>query len=396
MSKVKVKVVIGSNYGDEGKGLATHYFSSQSDNVLNVLFNGGSQRGHTVEYKNGIRMVFHHFGSGAYDGADTYFDQDFMVNPMTFVAEYSMFVYPTLLRKPICYVSPKCRFTTPFDMLLNQVVEILRDNEKHGSCGCGIWETQQRYELSKYNLTYGEFVKLSANEKFEYLNRIKDYSLNRLNNEYGYYDLPAEYQKLFEDSDGIINHYIEDFNTMLGFAEIVTFKDIADKYETIVFEGAQGLELDENNKEGLPHLTASSTGSLVPVQRVKNLDCDIEVCYITRSYFTRHGAGNFPTECSVFEIGSGINDRTNINNQFQDKLRYGFFNREQFLRRINKDIEKSKAENQNITFSLMVTHLNYTKQDICGNCKLADIKDNFDKIYLSSSRYAEDITIKEK
>ena len=403
MSKVKVKVVIGSNYGDEGKGLATHYFSSQGGKTLNVLFNGGCQRGHTVEYKedDGLttvfdpkRYIFHHFGSGICDKADTYFDQDFMVNPALFVWEYDNLIsyhyLPTNIFRNI-YVSPKCRITTPFDMLLNQVVEILRDKDKHGSCGHGIWETKKRYELSVYNLTYGEFAKLSINEMRTYLNGVKDYSLKRLKEEYGYSEIPSEYQKLFERSNGLVNHFINDFNEMMSIAKIVNLEDIAKNYQTIVFEGAQGLELDENNVDAFPNVTASSTGSLVPIQRTKNLDCDIEICYITRSYFTRHGAGKFPTECNVSEIGSGIVDMTNTTNKFQDSLRYGFFNKKQFLNRVNKDIEKSKSENPNITVSLLITHLNYTNQDICGDCKIADIKDNFDKIYLSSSRYAEDI-----
>lgn len=57
----EVKVVIGANYGDEGKGLMTNYFARQADKkhkkCLNILFNGGAQRGHTVE--NGdFRHVF--------------------------------------------------------------------------------------------------------------------------------------------------------------------------------------------------------------------------------------------------------------------------------------------------------------------------------------------------
>lgn len=60
MSKVDVKVIVGSNYGDEGKGMATHFFSNnaQKQLCLNVLYNGGCQRGHTVELRNGKRHVF--------------------------------------------------------------------------------------------------------------------------------------------------------------------------------------------------------------------------------------------------------------------------------------------------------------------------------------------------
>ena len=54
-----VKIVIGANFGDEGKGLMTDYFTSGSNDIV-VLSNGGAQRGHTVTKTNGIRHVFHH------------------------------------------------------------------------------------------------------------------------------------------------------------------------------------------------------------------------------------------------------------------------------------------------------------------------------------------------
>ena len=66
-----IKVVIGANFGDEGKGLMTDYFASKSNKSLVVRFNGGGQAGHTVTTKDGRRHVFHHFGSGIFAGADT-------------------------------------------------------------------------------------------------------------------------------------------------------------------------------------------------------------------------------------------------------------------------------------------------------------------------------------
>lgn len=59
-----VKVVIGSNFGDEGKGLMTDYFcaeaSKRNESCIVALCNGGAQRGHTVVTPDGIRHVFHH------------------------------------------------------------------------------------------------------------------------------------------------------------------------------------------------------------------------------------------------------------------------------------------------------------------------------------------------
>lgn len=53
-----IKIVIGANFGDEGKGLMTDYFSQKSNSIV-VCSNGGAQRGHTVTTPTAIRHVFH-------------------------------------------------------------------------------------------------------------------------------------------------------------------------------------------------------------------------------------------------------------------------------------------------------------------------------------------------
>ena len=68
----KIKIVSGASYGDEGKGLASDFFASESSGkTVNVLTNGGPQRGHTVELEDGRRHVFKHFGAGTFRGAET-------------------------------------------------------------------------------------------------------------------------------------------------------------------------------------------------------------------------------------------------------------------------------------------------------------------------------------
>ena len=145
MKKIEVRVVLGSNYGDECKGLATKFFTEQAKpdkKCLNVLFNGGCQRGHTVELKDGTRHVFHHFGSGTFSGADNYFDSLFIVNPIFFVDELDKI---SNVVQPKCFASRYCRVSTPYDIFINQIVENSRGENRHGSCGCGIWETVDRY-----------------------------------------------------------------------------------------------------------------------------------------------------------------------------------------------------------------------------------------------------------
>ncbi len=76
-----IKIVIGGSFGDEGKGLITNYFSQKKNSIV-ICSNGGAQRGHTVTSPDGIRHVFHHFGSGTFNGAATYLPEDFILNPI--------------------------------------------------------------------------------------------------------------------------------------------------------------------------------------------------------------------------------------------------------------------------------------------------------------------------
>lgn len=398
MSNIDVKIVIGSNYGDEGKGMATHYFSQQAfdknKKCLNILFNGGCQRGHTVEMKNGIRHIFHHFGSGTLDAAHTYFDKDFMINPIFFNNEYAK-LYNSERITPICFISPDCRVSTPYDMLINQIVERIRKNNKHGSCGFGIFETQQRYKNSKYNLTYSELINKTDIELRQYFKDIALVYLPYRLKEYGICDIPKDIQNII-NSECMIHNFINDLRSMSLVVQQIDFPELIKYYDVVVFEGAQGLELDEDNIDGMPHLTASKTTAQIPLKRLQLIhNINVEVCYVTRSYFTRHGAGILPSECSKDLINPCIIDQTNVDNEFQDSIRYGLFVKEEFLNRICKDIDNSCKLMNNILFSIFITHLNYTKNNLSGDCKIDDITHMFNKKYLSSSKYIEDVQMEE-
>ena len=57
---MRARIVIGSNYGDEGKGTVVASYAKRSDSVLNVLTNGGAQRGHSILTEDGS-ITFQHF-----------------------------------------------------------------------------------------------------------------------------------------------------------------------------------------------------------------------------------------------------------------------------------------------------------------------------------------------
>ena len=84
----KAYAVIGSNWGDEGKGNVTDILCSKEPlKTINVRINGGAQASHTVVTQDGKRHAFSHFGSGTFAGAPTYLSKEFIVNLFSFDIE---------------------------------------------------------------------------------------------------------------------------------------------------------------------------------------------------------------------------------------------------------------------------------------------------------------------
>lgn len=342
-----VKVVIGANFGDEGKGLMTDYFCSRfpkDKKVLNVRFNGGAQAGHTVVTPEGKRHVFSHFGSGSFlPNVATYLDKDFIINPILFRREYD--VLTSLGIYPMVYVHPSCLLTMPQDMMINQVIEKARGDKRHGSCGVGIFETEMRNKYCK-KLTI-------SNAMFT----------NVYNLDLDYYDA-ERYEKILNtklDSDtralmnnqNIQAHFTQDLRFFLNHVNIIG-ETIFNDFDNVVFEGAQGLMLDQNNLEYFPHLTPSNTGIDNVIPHLSGR-MDIEVCYVTRPYLTRHGAGKLPNECLRESVNAKI-DLTNHSNEWQGSLRYGKLDNKSLLNRCNADFDKLGSSICG-TMSFALTHL---------------------------------------
>ena len=120
----------GSNYGDEGKGLATDYFALKSDSVLVARHNGGAQSGHTVETEN-KRFVFHQLSSGSFRGADTYWAETYFPDMFKLSDEVNSF-YDLSGFRPKIFASPLACITTIDDVLINMLLESSR-GENRGS-----------------------------------------------------------------------------------------------------------------------------------------------------------------------------------------------------------------------------------------------------------------------
>lgn len=379
----KIIGVIGANFGDEGKGLMTDYFVTKfkeaGESCIVIKHNGGSQAGHTVVTPEGKRHVFGHFGSGTFQGVPTYFDKDFIVNPMTFAKEYKQL--QELGATPQCYIHPDCRIQLPTDVIINQAIENCRGEDRHGSCGMGIWETVVRSQCPHLNLTPRQFLNMEFQgipEEFRkwmhYVFNAEQYLIDRM------MELDVPLSVLMEAKDlnnniNIWNNYIEDLSFMLWKCFPKTPEEIVGKFDSAVFETGQGLLLDEDNEPYAPHLTPSKTGAcnimtflrdyIVGIVKI----CDVELCYVTRSYLTRHGAGKFPTECPKSEIfEKDTLDKTNFENEWQGALRYGSIYGPALFQGISRDLDTYcyRVPKWNMGWSVAVTHLDETEGKIVG------------------------------
>lgn len=324
-------VVIGANFGDEGKGLITDYLAAPyGKDATIVRFNGGAQAGHTVTTHDGKRHVFSHFGSGSFSGAATFLSKFFVCNPILFHKEWKLLKEKGV--RPRVFVDRRSPVTTPYDMMINQIAEDFRGNGRHGSCGLGFGETLERQEngIRLYAEDLRDKKKLGL-----VLREIRRSWLPLRLKRMGVTDIPGEWQARIS-SDLIMEHFIKDCAEFLDNIEFADVKFLATR-KALVFEGAQGLMLDQ--KRGyFPHVTRSNTGiknvlDLADEAGLRNLD----ITYITRYYATRHGAGPLPYELPEAPCDK-IVDQTNIHNQYQGSLRFGWLDIDHLYKNIQSDL----------------------------------------------------------
>jgi len=321
-----IDVVIGANYGDEGKGMTVNHLAYTT--TLVVRFNGGAQAGHTVIH-NGVRHVFHNFGSATMKGAATFLGPKFAIDPVSFFNEANE-LSGKINHKLVVIADPRCIVVTPYDIILNQLSEIKRGSNRHGSCGMGFGEAVRRNNDPLFSFTIEDM-------RNEYhltavMDKLNPYFWKRFEEIVKDDSLRSEAQRMIDDMK---DRFINDLYDFVKLIPICEFDGIEKNYNHIIFEGAQGLRLDQNSPD-FPHVTYSNTG-LDNVLELLNKDRhELAVWYVTRPYLTRHGAGPLNNECLY-----DIIDETNKPNDYQGNLRFAPLDLGEFKTFVNKDYLKS-------------------------------------------------------
>ncbi len=388
--------VIGKNFGDEGKGMATDYLCLFAGKNLCVRANGGAQSGHTVDAL-GKSFVFHELSSGSFRRADTYWAGSYHPDLYKLSEEIENFKNLTGF-EPVIYASLNASITIIDDILINMALETNRGEKRHGSCGMGIYEAELRAKAG-FRVPLSEVFSQNEESLIRHLMHIREVYLPlRLKEENLSLKDLGEYGELLSDFNVLAN-FVAEIKKNLKYVRPVNSDSILfEKYDRVIFENGQGLLLDGENERFLPNVTASRTGLDEISKILKSTgNCLNEVLYVTRSYVTRHGAGFLPCECEKADIGENITDRTNEPNDWQGCLRYAFHESEEaFLGPVIEDLKKCKA----LKASLFITHLNETegkllfKDEAVTVAELLEcpaVKGVFDNAFLSSDRHSENV-----
>lgn len=339
-------VVIGAGYGDEGKGLITDFEARRLNSETVVRFNGGAQAGHTV-VAGDLRHIFSHVGAGTFAGANTHLSSNFIVNPFLLKAEHELLLECNA--SPRITVNAGAMVSTIYDMVLNAIAELTRSSNRHGSCGVGINETVTRhlaslalpYNSSHFHLTAGDLMNESrvVVTLFNIAKTWVPHRLKELESMLGSLVIPDHLQEMLDFPRAVhAERLMEIINEALF--EVHTPRITGNA----VFEGAQGLGLDEDLGV-FPHVTRSKTGLPYAGKAAREVGIkEFDVVYVTRVYGTRHGAGPLAGEGTwIADDGWTPFERTNNTNEWQGKFRFAPLDLTALAARIKSDIGRYAA-----------------------------------------------------
>ncbi|MBI5345239.1 MAG: adenylosuccinate synthase [Deltaproteobacteria bacterium] len=285
-------VIVGAQWGDEGKGKIVDILSEYADIV--VRFQGGNNAGHTVIVGKD-KFIFHLLPSGIlHQGKACVIGDGVVVDPEVLINEMEILKAKRLFRPEDLLVSENAHLIMPYHKKLDAARERLRGNAKIGTTGRGIGPAYED-KVARCGIKCGDLLnenefraKLKANllEKNHYITTVlheDGFEIHRIYHQYMTYA-------------GILAPHIRNTGSFLSGA--------IRKKKKILFEGAQGTLLDIDHGT-YPYVTSSntvageaSTGSGIGPTMIDS------VVGITKAYATRVGEGPFPSELKGSEASN--------------------------------------------------------------------------------------------
>lgn len=279
---MKVDVLLGLQWGDEGKGKIVDVLAPRYDIV--ARFQGGPNAGHTLEF-DGIKHVLHQIPSGIFrPSAKNVIGNGVVLDPIVFKAEIEKLDKFKMDVRANLFISKKATLIVPTHRLLDQAYEKAKGEDKIGSTLKGIGPSYQD-KIGRQGLRVGDILANTFFDKFKKLVNTHFEILKGHDIEYDWVALESQFLeavtflKTFKliDSEYLINQELS-------------------KGSSILAEGAQGSLLDIDFGS-YPFVTSSNTVTAGACTGLGVAPRNIgEVYGIFKAYSTRVGSGPFPTE----------------------------------------------------------------------------------------------------
>ncbi|AIO18286.1 Adenylosuccinate synthetase [Candidatus Izimaplasma bacterium HR1] len=280
---MKGVVVVGTQWGDEGKGKITDFLAEKADVV--VRFQGGNNAGHTIKF-DGKKFALHLIPSGIFrKDAINVLANGMVINPKAALEELEMLKQGGVNEYNLA-ISNRAHVVLPYHIELDGLFEELKeDSKKVGTTKKGIGPTYAD-KYSRIGIRMCDFIdpetfydKLTDN--LNYYNKLfKLFGKEEMNIEAIY----TEYSKYAE----VLSKFVTDTSILLNKA--------FDDDKKVLFEGAQGALLCTDHGT-YPFVTSSSpTAASVPLNTGISPKYITDVIGITKAYSTRVGSGYFATE----------------------------------------------------------------------------------------------------
>jgi adenylosuccinate synthase len=278
-----VSLIIGSQWGDEGKGKIIDNFAAKSDFV--VRFNGGNNAGHTIINSYG-KFAMHLVPSGVFNKrTKSVIGNGVVLDLEGLITEIVNIENAGIKLKNRLFISPRCHLIMPYHKLLDRLYEEAKGKAKTGTTGRGIGPCYAD-KVSYNGIRLGDLEnKKIFSEKLRVQLLVKNKILKALGEKpLVQKEIEKKYYQMFKQ----IKPYVVEAYPVL--------KKALDLKQNILLEGAQGVFLD-NDWGTYPFVTASTVlaggvtaGAGISPRKIDN------IIGVAKAYTTRVGAGPFPTE----------------------------------------------------------------------------------------------------
>lgn len=289
-----VHIVTDLSYGDSGKGTTVDYLTRQASSTLVVRHNGGPQAAHNVVTDDGVHHTFSQFGSGTLAGAKTFLSRFMLVNPLNMMREAERLA--TVGHADVwnrTFVDENCVLITPWHVAINRLHEQRRGDSRHGSCGQGVGVTmQQTIDMADLTVRVKHIRDTDLQSRLEALRAY-------LEKTHKLHEGDSPEWSAIEDQE-LSQHLVDRYREWIDRVQTAPSERLAvmiNEHEQVIFEGAQGVLLDE--WYGWHPYTTWSTctheNALTLLKDVNHLH-DVVRLGVIRAVTTRHGPGPHPTE----------------------------------------------------------------------------------------------------